>query len=493
MANREVRVRDLFLSRLSKATIAILCGAAAIGSGVVAPQRASAEAAAVMFCPGNMGYVDGLTTAEINGYRASGMTTMILFTMSVSANGDFTYGGNPICSNGSYVGPSNWPSLLSQCKTAPSSIGRIEMCIGQWGDASFGNIKNRIAADGTGSGTVLYRNLQALKNVLGINAIDFDDELTYDSGSAVSFGNIINAVGMKVTLCPYTNPGYWQAVKAGLGNIVDAVYLQCYDGGAGDDPAVWNNYFGGMKVIPGYWDWERDATFQNKMNAWKNNGCQGGFLWPSNTGGNPPADGGEMLQYANWIHAAMDNNTTPNFNAVASEGQTVNFPKPVDAAYGANGSYFYKYDVRGNLTFNNTTFGGDPIFGVAKSGFARNFWQVAGENGTATTAVPVEAAYGANGSYAFNWGTTGTITFTNAAWGGDPAPNVAKAGYIIPYTQICGENQSATFSTATDVAYGAAGHYVFRHAVTGTITFNNATFGDPISGTAKGGYYRPSH
>jgi len=277
----------------SKAIIAILCVAATLAFG--APQRVSANATAVMFCPGNMGYPDGLTTAEINGYRASGMNTMILFSMSVAANGDFMYGGHPIVQNGTYNGPSNWPGLLSQCRVAPSSVGRIEMCIGGWGDASFANIRSRISADGTGSGSVLYRNLQALKTGLGIDAIDYDDEQTYDSGSAVSFGNMVGAVGMKVTLCPYTNAPYWQAVKAGVG-AVDAVYLQCYDGGAGDDPGVWNNYFGGMKVIPGYWDWERDTTFLNKMAAWKNNGSIGGFLWPSNTGGNPPADGNEMLQ-----------------------------------------------------------------------------------------------------------------------------------------------------------------------------------------------------
>jgi hypothetical protein len=440
-----------------------------------------------------MGYPNGLTTAEINGYRASGMTTMVLFSMSVSANGDFTYGGSPIVQNGSYVGPSNWPSLLSQCRTSPSSIGRIEMCIGGWGDTSFTNIKNRIASDGTGSGTVLYRNLQALKSGLGIDAIDYDDEQTYDSGSAVSFGNMVGAVGMKVTLCPYTNAGYWQAVKSGVGGICDAIYLQCYDGGAGNDPGTWNNYFGGMKVIPGYWDWERDTTFLNKMVSWAAEGSTGGFLWPSNTGGTPPADGGEMLQYANWIHSSMDSNTPASYSAVASENQTVSFTTPIDAAYGANGSYLFKYAVSGSITFSNTAWGSDPAFGYAKTGFSAPFWQSVSENNSATFAVPVEAAYGANGSYYYNWGTSGTVTFSNTAWGGDPAPNVAKSGYIMPYTQCSGENGSVNFTTPVDIAYGASGHYVFRHAVTGTITFNNATFGDPISGTAKGGYYRPSH
>jgi len=196
---------------------------------------------------------------------------------------------------------------------------------------------------------------------------------------------------------------------------------------------------------------------------------------------------------ANWIHSSLDPNTTSNYNLVASENQTVNFTTPVDAAYGANTSYYYKYAVKGSFTFSNATFGGDPIFGVAKSGFARSFWASVSEGNTANFALPVEVAYGANGSYLFKWGVSGSVAFTNASFGGDPAPNVAKAGYVMPYTQCAGENGAVNFASPADIAYGANGHYVFRHAFTGTITFNNATFGDPISGTAKGGYYRPSH
>ena len=274
-------------------------------------QRVSA-ATAMIFCNGNMGSASGLTASQITGLRASGMTTMVLFTMSVQTNGDFTFSdGSTVCSGGVYLGPTNWASLLSQCRVAPTSINRIEMCIAQWGDTSFGNIKNRIAADGTGSGTVLYKNLQALKSALGIDAIDYDDETVYDSGSAISFGQMCVAAGLKVTLCPYTNPGYWQAVKTGLGTNCDQIYLQCYDGGAGNNPATWNTYFGGMKVVAGYWDWERDTTFLTKMQTGQSAGCTGGFLWPSCTGCNPPADGNEMSQYAAWILDTFNPVVTP--------------------------------------------------------------------------------------------------------------------------------------------------------------------------------------
>ncbi len=280
------------------------------------PQRVSAAVTAGIFCNGDQGNnmgsatdASGLTTSQINAFRASGMTTMILFNMSIASNGDFSYDGQTICSGGSYTGPSNWGSLLSQCEAAPSGINRIEMCLGGAGDTSWTNIKNLIAANGVNSGTVLYQNLSALKNALGINAIDSDDEVTYDSGSAISFGQMCADVGLHLTLCPYTDAGYWQAVQSGLGSsICDRVYLQCYSGGAGNDPATWAGYLGVpvSRIIPGYWDYERDTDFLTNMLAWSKEGCGGGWLWPSCGQCTPPAGPPEMSQYADWILNSCD-------------------------------------------------------------------------------------------------------------------------------------------------------------------------------------------
>ncbi|HEY4414803.1 MAG TPA: LamG-like jellyroll fold domain-containing protein [Verrucomicrobiae bacterium] len=267
--------------------------------------RASATTA-MIFCDGTMGSAAGLTTSQINGLRASGFTTMILFTMSVSTNGDFTYnGGVLICSNGVYVGPSNWGTLLNQCRTTPTTIKRIEMCIGGWGDVSWTNLKNLIAANGTNSTTVIARNLVALKTALGVDAIDSDDESAYDSASAIKFGRMCGAAGLKLTLCPYTNPSYWQAVYNGVGTNCDQIYLQCYDGGGGNDPGSWNSYFSGLKVIAGYWDSERTSVFYTNMVNWSSAGGDGGFLWPSCSGCTPPANASEMSQYAGWILSAF--------------------------------------------------------------------------------------------------------------------------------------------------------------------------------------------
>jgi len=61
------------------------------------------------------------------------------------------------------------------------------------------------------------------------------------------------------------------------------------------------------------------------------------------------------------------------------------------------------------------------------------------------------------------------------------------------YVKVCDENQTYNFGTnVVDVAYGLNGKFYFQKGVTGAITFNNARFGDPIVGTFKAGYFRPS-
>ena len=155
---------------MTNSLLRTLLNALVCGFALTAAPRTSA-ATAMIFCNGNMGSASGLTTSQINGLRASGFTTMILFTMTVQSNGDFTYNeGVMICSNGVYVGPSNWGSLLNQCRVAPTTINRIEMSIAGWGDPSWTNIKNLIAANGTNTSTVLYRNLAALKAATSVDA-----------------------------------------------------------------------------------------------------------------------------------------------------------------------------------------------------------------------------------------------------------------------------------------------------------------------------------
>ncbi|RYD60412.1 MAG: hypothetical protein EOP83_19450 [Verrucomicrobiaceae bacterium] len=61
------------------------------------------------------------------------------------------------------------------------------------------------------------------------------------------------------------------------------------------------------------------------------------------------------------------------------------------------------------------------------------------------------------------------------------------------YIKICDENQTVTLTENYDLAYGSpanGGGFSFMQNKTGPITFNNATFGDPLVGTVKMGYRR---
>jgi hypothetical protein len=73
----------------------------------------------------------------------------------------------------------------------------------------------------------------------------------------------------------------------------------------------------------------------------------------------------------------------------------------------------------------------------------------------------------------------------------DPDATLAPTSTLPPgFVKVCNEDQSYTFSTFVDVAYGAPGGFYFKTNVSGTVPFNNTAFGDPLVGTFKGGYYR---
>ena len=70
-----------------------------------------------------------------------------------------------------------------------------------------------------------------------------------------------------------------------------------------------------------------------------------------------------------------------------------------------------------------------------------------------------------------------------------PVDTSLPVGYLL----ACAENGTYNFGTAVvDLAYGKNGSYAYQTAQTGSVTFNNARFGDPLVGTVKNGYYRPS-
>jgi hypothetical protein len=223
---------------------------------------------------------------NITEIKNSGFGEVVVWNIFVNANGDLNFNGEfLLCSNGSYVGNSTHSDFASNMALLKQgTVKRITFCVGSSVVGVFQNIQSLVNSQGTGSGSILYRNFQALKAAIpALDAIDLDDENCFDQSSMVSFSVMLGNLGYKVSLCPYNNSSFWTAVASQVNSqrsgTIDLVHLQCYDGGAGNSPCSWD--FGSIPVYPGVWD-SVDSTsgIQEKMTSWKNTcNISGGFVW----------------------------------------------------------------------------------------------------------------------------------------------------------------------------------------------------------------------
>ncbi|VUD56325.1 Extracellular exo-alpha-L-arabinofuranosidase [Thalassocella blandensis] len=227
---------------------------------------------------------------SINELKNSGFTYVIVWTIHIDSNGNMNFNGEfPLVENGNYVGNSrypNFPADIASLKQGTTSINRVEFSLSGWGSGTFANIRNLVNAQGTGSGSILYRNFQALRNAIpSVDAINFDDESEYDVGTATRFAVMLADLGYKITLVPYTRAEFWTALASNTNaqrpGTVDRVDLQVYAGGGGNNPCHWD--FGAIPIYPGMWSNEASpASVQSRMNDWKNS-CghkvKGGFMW----------------------------------------------------------------------------------------------------------------------------------------------------------------------------------------------------------------------
>ncbi|VGO13914.1 Gellan lyase [Pontiella desulfatans] len=242
-----------------------------------------------LFAGGSMYGSYGNNAAEV---KSSGFDTLLLWSAKVKTSGEIYYNlsENELTQYGSYIGEKDWIEQLLDLKTAPSTVKRIEFSVSAWGDASFANIDALIEAEGTGEDSRLYQSFKVLRDVLGADAINFDDEEHYDVDSMVEFSKMLSVLGYKVTLCPYMRPeGVWNPVyeqlEAYQPGLCDRIYVQCYAGGAANYPEDWNTKFDGdLKVIPGLSINPDDAggktpaEVEAQLSEWKDH-CGGGFIW----------------------------------------------------------------------------------------------------------------------------------------------------------------------------------------------------------------------
>ena len=222
--------------------------------------------------------------------RNSGFTRVILFNVDVAADGTLTTDGETICRDGQYVfadGQPHYADDVKALKTWPTGVQRIEICIGGWGNQSYANIRDLITREGIGTSSVLYRNFKALKAAVPeIDAVNNDDEYCYDVSTSVRFHVMMSLLGYKTTVAPYTNPDFWQQLVTQLNQsrpgACDLVMVQCYDGGAGNQPADWQ--IGDVELHAGRTNYQTDMeTSVAQMQAWRDRqGVTGGFVWVYN-------------------------------------------------------------------------------------------------------------------------------------------------------------------------------------------------------------------
>lgn len=203
---------------------------------------------------------------DVNAIKSAGFDTLVLFQVVVKPNATIEYfannspdDGSPsavLADNGEYVGGQELASLFGSFKNGNTTVNRLEFsfCQGAYSEGTWTNIQGLLASEGTGSDSMLYRNLVALKEALGVDAINDDDEALYDVSSTVQFANLLSDIGLRFTTAPYTNQPFWQEVVSGINNttLYDRTYLQCYDGGYGNDPGNWQDAIG-APVIPLLW------------------------------------------------------------------------------------------------------------------------------------------------------------------------------------------------------------------------------------------------
>jgi hypothetical protein len=227
---------------------------------------------------------------SIDELRNSGFTTVIVWTIHINENGDLNFNGEFLaCKDGEYVGYKKYPSFpkkLSLLKSSPTSINRIEIGLSAWGSKTFDNVKKLVDSLGIGENTVLYKNFKSLlENIPVIDAVNFDDESTYDEKSATDFAIMLSDIGFKVTLAPYTEIKFWSDLTSNTNRqrpgTIDIIYLQCYDGGKDNNPSQWTDLFGAIPVHPGLWDkYDSPKQVKDHLLAWEKT-CKidGAFIW----------------------------------------------------------------------------------------------------------------------------------------------------------------------------------------------------------------------
>ena len=276
------------------------------------------------------------SAANITEVENSGFTEAIVWSVEVNSVGDLNFNGEfPLTSAGVYVGNNTWPDFPAQmAQLKQGTVKRVTFSVGSSNVGDWEDITALVKAQGTGPTSILYKDFAALKAAIpALDAIDFDDENSYNEPTTVQFAVMLGNLGYHVVPDPYTNNSYWislvSEINGKLAGTVDGVHLQAYSGGAGNTPCSgWD--FGTVPVFPGLWDAvDTPSEVETIMAGWHTQcGIIGGTMWLyDDFVGN-----GLAKQYASAINTAVGQagftlsgptNVYLNQNATASAPVTI--------------------------------------------------------------------------------------------------------------------------------------------------------------------------
>ena len=261
-------------------------------------------------------------TNNIAEIEHSGFTEAIVWSVEVNSVGDLNFNGEfPLTSGGVYIGDQTHPDFAANMALLKQgTVRRVTFSIGSSNFGDWQDITSLVRAEGTSPNSILYKDFQALKAAIpSLDAIDFDDENSFNTATTVQFGVMLGKLGYHVAPDAFDDSSYWtdvvSQINAAWPGTVDGVHLQAYAGGAGNNPCVgWN--FSTVPVWPGLWDQvDTPSQVQGIMTGWNSQcGIHGGFMWLYDDF----VGDGRAAQYASAIN-----------NAVATSGFTLSGPSNV--------------------------------------------------------------------------------------------------------------------------------------------------------------------
>jgi len=249
---------------------------------------------------------------NITEIENSGFTEAIIWSVEVSSTGDLNFNGEfPLTTGGVYVGNQTHPDFAgNMALLKQGTVKRITFSIGSSNFGDWQDITSLVNAQGTGPNSILYKDFQALKVAIpALDAIDFDDENSFNSPTTIAFGVMLGNLGYHVLPDAFDDSSYWtnvvSQINSQLPGTSDGVHLQAYAGGSGNNPCDgWN--FGTVPVFPGLWDQDdTPSQVQSIMTGWHNQcAIVGGFMWLYDDF----VGSGLAAQYASAINTAAASN-----------------------------------------------------------------------------------------------------------------------------------------------------------------------------------------